>query len=36
MRAHRVEDGAAFEALFTEALAGSEPVLLDVVVDGAV
>jgi benzoylformate decarboxylase len=36
VRAHRVEDGAAFEALFTEALAGSEPVLLDVVVDGAV
>jgi benzoylformate decarboxylase len=36
VRAHRVEDGAAFDALFREALAGSEPVLLDVVVDGAV
>jgi benzoylformate decarboxylase len=36
VRAHRVEDGAAFDQLFNEALAGSEPVLLDVVVDGAV
>jgi benzoylformate decarboxylase len=36
MRAHRVEDGAAFDRLFSEALAGSEPVLLDVVVDGSV
>ena len=36
VRSHRVEDGAAFDALFAEALAGTEPVLLDVVVDGAV
>jgi benzoylformate decarboxylase len=36
VRSHRVEDGAAFDTLFSEALAGSEPVLLDVVVDGAV
>lgn len=36
VRAHRIEDGAAFDALFAEALAGAEPVLLDVVVDGAV
>jgi benzoylformate decarboxylase len=36
VRAHRIEDGAAFDARFSEALAGSEPVLLDVVVDGAV
>ncbi len=36
MQAYRVEDGAGFEARFEEALAGSEPVLLDVVVDGAV
>jgi benzoylformate decarboxylase len=35
VRAHRVEDGAAFDALFSEALAGSDPVLLDVMVDGA-
>jgi benzoylformate decarboxylase len=36
MRAHRVEDGAAFDQVFSEALAGTEPVLLDVLVDGAV
>jgi benzoylformate decarboxylase len=36
MQAYRVEDGAGFEARFEAALAGSEPVLLDVVVDGAV
>jgi benzoylformate decarboxylase len=36
VRAHRIEDGAAFDAMFAEALAISEPVLLDVVVDGAV
>jgi benzoylformate decarboxylase len=36
VRSHRIEDGAAFDALFSAALAGSEPVLLDVVVDGAV
>ncbi|HEX5077731.1 MAG TPA: thiamine pyrophosphate-binding protein, partial [Geminicoccaceae bacterium] len=36
VRAHRVEHGADFDALFSEALAASEPVLLDVVVDGAV
>jgi benzoylformate decarboxylase len=36
VRAHRVEDGATFDALFSEALAGSDPVLLDVMVDGAV
>jgi benzoylformate decarboxylase len=36
VRAHRVEAGAAFDAAFAEALAGSEPVLLDVMVDGAV
>ncbi|HET6521908.1 MAG TPA: thiamine pyrophosphate-dependent enzyme, partial [Geminicoccaceae bacterium] len=30
VRAHRIEDGAAFEMRFKEALAESEPVLLDV------
>ena len=34
--AHRVEDGRAFDARFAEALAGGEPVLLDVIVDGSV
>ena len=34
VRAHRVEDGAAFDATFQEALAGSEPVMLEVIVDG--
>jgi benzoylformate decarboxylase len=34
--AHRVADGAAFEARFAEALAGAAPVLLEVMVDGAV
>ena len=34
--AHRVEDGATFEARLDEALAGSEPVLLEVIVDGTV
>jgi hypothetical protein len=36
MRAHRIEDGDAFEATFKEALAEPEPVLLDVLVDGRV
>ncbi|MGD9536229.1 MAG: thiamine pyrophosphate-binding protein [Alphaproteobacteria bacterium] len=36
MTAHRVEDGAAFEARFAEALAGKAPVLLEVMVDGTV
>jgi benzoylformate decarboxylase len=36
VQAHRIEAGAAFETAFEAALAGSEPVLLDVVVDGAV
>jgi benzoylformate decarboxylase len=36
MEAHRVEDGATFEARFAEALSGSKPVVLDVVVEGAV
>jgi benzoylformate decarboxylase len=36
VQAHRIEDGAAFDAAFEEALAGSEPVLLDVIVDGTV
>jgi thiamine pyrophosphate-dependent acetolactate synthase large subunit-like protein len=36
VRAHRIEDGEAFDAAFTDALASSEPVLLDVVVDGTV
>jgi benzoylformate decarboxylase len=36
MKAHRIEDGAAFDQRFAEALAGSEPVLLDVVVEGSV
>jgi benzoylformate decarboxylase len=36
VRSHRVEDGAAFDRLLAEALAASEPVLLDVVVDGTV
>lgn len=34
--AHRIEDGRAFDARFAESLAGAEPVLLDVVVDGSV
>jgi benzoylformate decarboxylase len=36
IRAHRIEDGAAFEARFEEALADRRPTLLDVVVDGPV
>jgi benzoylformate decarboxylase len=36
VQAHRIEAGAAFETAFEAALSGSEPVLLDVVVDGAV
>ncbi len=36
MEAHRIEDGVAFEARFEAALAASAPVLLDVIVDGAV
>jgi benzoylformate decarboxylase len=36
MKAHRIEDGPAFDARFTEALAGSEPVLLEVMVEGTV
>jgi benzoylformate decarboxylase len=36
VQAHRIEDGAEFEARFEEALAASGPVLLDVIVDGAV
>jgi benzoylformate decarboxylase len=36
MAAHRIDDGAAFEARFAEALAAAEPVLLDVVVEGSV
>ena len=36
VRAHRIEDGASFDALLAEALARSEPTLLDVVVDGTV
>jgi benzoylformate decarboxylase len=36
VRAHRVEDGAAFDVMFKEALAASEPVLLEVVVEGSV
>jgi benzoylformate decarboxylase len=34
--AQRIETGAAFEAAFEAALAGSDPVLLNVVVDGTV
>ncbi|MSO74252.1 MAG: thiamine pyrophosphate-binding protein [Alphaproteobacteria bacterium] len=34
--AHRVETGEAFEGCFTEALAGSAPVLLEVMVDRTV
>jgi len=33
--ARRIETGAAFEAAFEAALASSEPVLLNVVVDGS-
>jgi len=36
IQAHRIEDGATFEARFEEALSASTPVLLDVIVDGAV
>jgi benzoylformate decarboxylase len=36
VQAHRVEDAAAFDATFKEALTGAEPVLLDVIVDGTV
>jgi benzoylformate decarboxylase len=36
VQAHRVEDAAAFDATFKEALAGTEPVLLDVIVDATV
>jgi benzoylformate decarboxylase len=36
VRSYRIEDGEAFDAAFTDALASSEPVLLDVVVDGSV
>ncbi len=36
MRAERIEDAAAFGASFEAALAASEPVLLDVIVDGTV
>ncbi len=36
VKAHRIEDGAAFEARLGEALATPEPVLLDVVVEGGV
>jgi benzoylformate decarboxylase len=34
--AHRVEDGAACDARFEEALASARPTLLEVVVDGTV
>jgi benzoylformate decarboxylase len=36
MKAHRIEDGIAFDAMFQEALAGMEPVLLEVGVQGTV
>jgi benzoylformate decarboxylase len=36
MKAHRIEDGADFEARFREALATAEPVALEVIVDGSV
>jgi len=36
VRAHRIEDGAAFDAVFEDALAGSGPVLLEVVVERSV
>jgi benzoylformate decarboxylase len=36
VRAQRIETGAAFETALEEALAGAEPVLLNVVVDGTV
>ena len=36
VHAHRIEDGAAFEARFAEALAAPAPVLLDVIVEGSV
>jgi len=36
LNAHRIEDGAAFDAMFQEALAGMEPALLEVMVEGAV
>jgi benzoylformate decarboxylase len=34
--AHRIEDGATFEARLEDALGGAEPVLLEVIVDGTV
>jgi len=36
VQAHRIEDGAGFDAALEAALAGSEPVVLEVVVDGSV
>jgi benzoylformate decarboxylase len=36
VRAHRIEDGEAFDQRFEEALAAAEPTLLEVIVDGTV
>ena len=36
MNAQRITDGAAFDAMFEEALVAIEPVLLEVVVEGTV
>ena len=36
VQAHRIEDGATFDERFRDALAGAEPTLLEVIVDGSV
>jgi benzoylformate decarboxylase len=36
LEAHRIEDGTAFEARLEDALASAQPVVLEVIVDGAV
>jgi hypothetical protein len=36
VKAHRIEDGEAFEAKFKEALAAWEPVVLEVIAEGTV
>ncbi|MET4699598.1 benzoylformate decarboxylase [Constrictibacter sp. MBR-5] len=36
LKAHRVDNGADFETRFAEAMAGSEPVLIEVMVEGQV
>jgi benzoylformate decarboxylase len=36
VRGHRIETPAAFRAVYAEALAAREPLLLEVMVDGSV